>query len=250
MRRATSAASVIVVLILASGCSGPDADTAATAPAPVTQQTSGPEPFEGMSNAEVLTPILTAVKRASSVHIITWTYDGTKKAPESDLRVNRSGKGYGTVVIDGSTVSFRRLGQVLYMKADRRFWSDFDQASRMANRWIKVRKGLMKETDAYLDMLRPADWAEPLAAADPEDIGLMQRHNGMRIDGVEATALLDGPQGVVTTGGLFFPSSGPSYPLEYRVGVPYRTVMRFQGWNTTTVHVVAPPDPLDLTTLS
>jgi hypothetical protein len=190
------------------------------------------------------------VKRASSVHIVTWTYDGNKKVPESDLKVTRSGKGSGTVVIEGSTVSFRRLGRVLYMKSDRRYWKAYDQADSMANRWIKVRKGWAKWSDELFDLLRPSDWAEPLADSDSEYIKSLGRHNEIPTGSVQTTSLLDGPQGVTTTGGIFFPTNGPLYPLEYRVGTPYRTVMRFRGWNTTKVHVTVPPGALDLATLS
>src|SRR5690349_1534893 len=212
MRRAVLAVSAIVLLSITAGCSGSGSETKvdkSAKPAPLVTLTQAPkaaEPYEGMSNAEMIKPILASVQQASSVHVISWTYDGKKKVPDVNLKLTKSGKGYGTMMIGGSPMSFRRLGPMLYMKFD--------------GSWVKVRKGSSKDSDQLFEMFEISHWAKYFKY-DSEDLELLQRHQGTMVGGVKTTALLDGPQGEMTTGGFFFPTGGPPFPLEFRIGTPY-----------------------------
>jgi hypothetical protein len=252
MRRAVLAVSAIVLLSVTAGCSDPDpsptpSPSATRAPLiTLTQAPQAPDPYGHKSNAQILRPIVASMKRASSVHIVTWTYDGNKKAPDSNLKMTGSGKGYGTTVVEGSTVHLRRLGTVLYMKSDLSFWGDDKQGRQMANHWIKIPKGFTKWTDGFFDMFELSYWADYIEYK-PKDAKWLQRHHRMRIAGVETTALLDGPQASTTTGGVFFPTNGPLYPVECRISTPYRWVARFRDWNSTEVHVAAPSDVQSVT---
>lgn len=249
IRSVTLTASSLVLIALTVGCSGSTPDVATTAtstrPAPV------PEPFYGKSNAKVVAQVKAEVKAASSVHVAVWIKPkGKNKRLRANLKMTRAGRCVGTVVIAGSTVSFRRPGRTLYLKADRNFWSGFpDTADVMANRWIKIPKGWSKETDTYIAMTRPVYWIQELMAMGPVEVEDLTRETGILRGGTQTTALSDWAQDLPGATAYYVSSVGPAYPYEFKFGPPDWEWREFRGWNSTAVNVVAPERALDLNSL-
>ena len=241
-----------MLVALLVGCSGSTPESipaGAAGPSVGSRPSSTPEPFYGMSNSDVLLHIRADVAAATSVHIASWEIDGAKKTRDANLKMNRSGRCFGTVVTKGSTVTLRRLGPVLYLKAGRDYWAYLGEsrASRLTNRWIRVRRGFSKEVDQYFAMTRPEFWLKEWT--DPTGVEDLFRETGILLDGVQTTALLEGDVSLASTGGLFFASTGPSLPREVRFGAPNQDLFKFRGWNTTAVNVVAPKHAFDPETL-
>jgi hypothetical protein len=244
-----------VVLALLVGCSGSTPDKPATDAAASPRPTSTPEPFSGMSNTKVLAEVKAAVSATTSVQVTGWHIDdknqprdaNLKKTRDTNLKMTRGGKCFGTVSVDGSTLRLRRLGPVLYLKAGRDYWNYLGNplAARLANRWLKVRKGFSKEFDLYFAMTRPEYWLKEWM--DPQGAEELRRENGIVLDGVQTTALGEGIGSLQlsSAGGLFIASTGPALPREVRFGEPYEDVFTFRNWNTTVVNVVAPRNALE-----
>jgi hypothetical protein len=247
IRQVLVAAGSSVVLALLAGCSGATPD--GTSERAGTRSTSGPAPtreaFYGMSNTKVLAKVRTDVAAATNVHVTGWHVNGTKRTRYVNLRMNRAGRCFGTVVTDEATVRLRRRGPVLYLKAGRAHWQGYGEAiaTRLAGRWIKTRKGFSKEFDLYFAMTRPEYWLKEWTGPDgAEDL---TRETGILLDGVQTTALSEGAATVDVTGALFIASSGPALPQQVRFAAPDQDLITFRTWNTTAVPVHAPTDPLD-----
>jgi hypothetical protein len=242
-----------VLLAFTAGCSGssPDQATAATS----TRPAAVPEPFYGMSNVKVLAKVADEAKGASSVHVVAWARDGKKKKTlAANLKMTQAGLATGILMNDGTKVAIRRVGKVIYLKGDRKYWSwlGYTSTNSMANRWIKVTKKSKvfqsELIDSYFFMTRPARWLEEFADVKTEGVEDLIRQTGVLRRGTQTTTLADAPLVTPSTNVLYISSTGPSYPLELSSGYPKREQVLFRGWNTTVVKVVAPEGAPDLET--
>jgi hypothetical protein len=120
---------VSAAALLAAACSSASSTTAgapsgsgsASATASATAPASGGE-VAGLPAADILGRAKTAFKKATSVHVTGGGSSG-QDAFKVDMRYSAAGKAIGTIETGGQTVELRRAGQVVYIKADKNFWT-------------------------------------------------------------------------------------------------------------------------------
>jgi hypothetical protein len=111
--------------LVAAACSDSSTPAAApsgsSAPATATSAASGADTAT-LSAAEILTRSKTAFKAAKSVHV---TGGGTSGQDtfKVDMRYSAAGSAIGTVTNGGETIELRRVGQVIFIKASKAFWT-------------------------------------------------------------------------------------------------------------------------------
>ena len=115
---------VSAAALVAAGC-GDDSTSGTAAPATDRAATSSPAAagdLASLSAEQILAKAKAAIKAADSVRL----KGGGSSSGQSfqvDMRYSSDGKAIGTVSNAGRTVELRRVGQVVYLKADAAFWS-------------------------------------------------------------------------------------------------------------------------------
>jgi hypothetical protein len=117
---------VSAAALLAAGCSTDSSTTAAAPSGSGSASTSGPVSGSGqivaLPAADILSRAKTAFTKATSVHVTGGGTSG-QDAFKVDMRYGANGKAIGTIENGGQSVELRRAGQVIYIKADKDFWT-------------------------------------------------------------------------------------------------------------------------------
>jgi hypothetical protein len=118
---------VSAAALLAAGCSTDSSTTAAAPSGSGSAAASAPASESGgqvaaLPAADILSRARTAFKKATSVHVTGGGTSG-QDAFQVDMRYSANGKAIGTIANGGQTVELRRTGQVIYIKADKDFWT-------------------------------------------------------------------------------------------------------------------------------
>jgi hypothetical protein len=125
---------VSAAALVAAACSddsSPDAASTPSSSAPSSAaSTSGSSSGEvagsgaiaALPATEIVTRAKAAFKAATSVHVTGGGTSG-QDAFKVDMRYTADGKASGTVDNGGETVELRRVGQIVYIKASKAFWS-------------------------------------------------------------------------------------------------------------------------------
>jgi hypothetical protein len=118
---------VSAAALLAAACSAGSSTTAAapggsgSGTAAATAPASGGQ-VAALPAAEILSRSKAAFKKATSVHVTGGGASG-QDAFKVDMRYSAAGKAIGTIANGGQTVELRRTGQIIYVKADKSFWT-------------------------------------------------------------------------------------------------------------------------------
>jgi hypothetical protein len=119
---------VSAAALVAAACSddsSPDAagTPSSSAPSPAASSSgSSSGAIAALPATEIVTRAKAAFKAATSVHVTGGGTSG-QDAFKVDMRYTADGKASGTVDNGGQTVELRRVGQVVYIKASKAFWS-------------------------------------------------------------------------------------------------------------------------------
>jgi hypothetical protein len=118
---------VSAAALLAAACStdsstaAPSGPGGASATAPATASASGGE-VAALPAAAILSRSRTAFTKATSVRVTGGGTSG-QDAFTVDMRYSAGGKAIGTIQNGGQTIELRRTGQLVYIKADKAFWT-------------------------------------------------------------------------------------------------------------------------------
>jgi hypothetical protein len=116
---------VSAAVLAAAACGDSSTPAAApggsSAPATATSAAAGGD-TASQTAAEILARSKTAFKAAKTVHV---TGGGTSGQDtfKVDMRYSAAGDAIGTVTNGGETIELRRVGQVVYLKASKAFWT-------------------------------------------------------------------------------------------------------------------------------
>jgi hypothetical protein len=264
MPRATMAVTVLVSLAMGTACSGGPEDGATTPPAVgAVRPTSAASPPGALSSTELMSEVTANLRKAKSVHVAArYPAEGKDDTELSiNFKVTRSGKAVGVLRQGTDRVSIRRLGKVLYFKANRSFWSEGGAgpvSDAMAGRWVKQVQSRKDRDDGYFGMTdlesildEAIDFADAEREAfswsgDPGEPPLFLVP-GINIDGQPTIGLADTKSGEETkeSGILYVASTNPALPLQLKVGLGDAAYMKFRSWNEP-VRVVAPKGAISL----
>ncbi|HEX4520976.1 MAG TPA: hypothetical protein VH063_15455 [Gaiellaceae bacterium] len=220
--RLTLAASVAVLAALVAGVGG----STAAAPNGVELKTAG----------QILTASRAAVAQAATVHIVGTIAD--KGGPITlNLKLINSKVGVGRLSVGGATFNIIRIGNTLYLKADRKFLEANGGAAAvkvLAGRWFKVSTAVhdFKDIAPLTDLVQLVD-------AVLGTHGKLALGSHVTIGGRPAIALVDTSEG----GTLYVATTGPPYPLELK-GTKGQGEIKFESWDTA-VTVLPPTNALD-----
>jgi hypothetical protein len=250
MSRATMAATLLLCLTLTAGCSGSDPSTAPSTQPGATEtaaiEATPVSALEGLSAVQVWRKTKKDAKQAGSVHL-TGSFIEDNDRVQLDLKLNNTNHGIGTISVNGEKIFIRRLGKVLYFKANRKFWDSVDPAAAnlFGNRWLKTKNqsGDMAEFFQLVDMDSFISDSLKLSAADRKKL---KRSAGTPVAGQETVALKSSAKAF---GVLYVAATGPTLPLDLVLPADKRQFMKFRNWNEP-VSVTAPKNPIDMDKLS
>ncbi|HST85134.1 MAG TPA: hypothetical protein VLL08_25570 [Kineosporiaceae bacterium] len=251
MSRATMAATLFLCLTLTAGCSDSELVTAPSSAPSATESaaiesTSEVSALEGLSALQIWRKTKKDAKQAKSVHL-TGSFIEDNDRIQIDLKLNDTNRGIGTISLNGEKIFVRRLGKVLYFKANRKFWDSVDPAATnlFGNRWLKTKNqsGDMAEFFQLVDMDSFISDSLKLSAADRKKL---KRGAGTPVAGQETVALKSAAKAF---GVLYVAANGPTLPLDLVLPADKRQFMKFRGWNDP-VTVTAPKSPIDMDKLS
>jgi hypothetical protein len=118
---------VSAAALLAAACSADSSTTAAAPSGSGSASATAAAPASGgqvtaLPAADILSRSKAAFKKATSVHVTGGGTSG-QDAFKVDMRYSAGGKAIGTIENGGQTVELRRTGQIVYIKADKSFWT-------------------------------------------------------------------------------------------------------------------------------
>jgi hypothetical protein len=151
-RTARLAATVVLVVLVSSGCGGgsktgstqpnatqPNATQANATQANATQANG----LEKRSAAQVEQAAAAALKGAESVHM-TGAALNQDKPVQVDLRIQGNAS-TGTLQLQGGKLQITTIGNITYLKADQQTWEALGAptvaSQHLADRWVKTRPG-------------------------------------------------------------------------------------------------------------
>jgi len=160
---------------------------------------------------EILAKATAAIKAADSVRL---KGGGTEEGQnfEIDMHYGSAGQAYGTITSSGQTIELRRVGQVVYLKADAAFWqatAGAEAAKLLGDKFLKapLTDRRIGQLASFIDkntfvgeVLQPDG---ELAMGDTRDI------RGTSAIGLVSKGGADGDNGT-----LYVAAEGEPYPLQ------------------------------------
>jgi hypothetical protein len=248
MPRATMAVTLLVSLAIGTACSDPETTASGPPAASPVKPTATASPLEGLSSEEVMEKVEANLEKAKSVHIAARYPAEGKDEPEFvfNFKLTSNGKAVGSYRSGTDRVWIRRLGKVLYFKANRSFWDEDGSeapADRMAGRWIKERLGSKDANESFFEITDLDDTlSEAMHFADEEaqdqawsgeDREPLILVPGVEVSGRPTIGLADTKVGEETkeSGTLYVSSTGPTLPLHLKLGLDGTSYVKFRSWN-------------------
>jgi hypothetical protein len=249
MPRATTAVTLLVSLAVGTACSsGPEITASGPPAASSAKPTATASPLDGLSSDEVMAKVEANVKKAKSVHVTARYPREGKGEPEFvfNFKLTDTGKAVGSYRSGTDRVWIRRLGKVLYFKANRSFWDEDGSeppADALAGRWIKERLGSKNDNESFFEITDFDDTlneamhfadeeaeSQAWAGEDREPLILVP---GVEVGGQPTIGLADTKVGEETkeSGTLYVSSTGPTLPLHLKVGLDGTEYVKFRSWN-------------------
>jgi hypothetical protein len=192
-----------------------------------------------MTPKQILSAVKKAIADAKSVHISgSGTTGGTPLS--LDLRLAKDKGGAGHVEVGGYGFDIVRIGQSLYLKANRKSLTHFAggaAAQLLADRWFKV-----SASSTGFGSFTPLTDLQALMNQILHASGRVEKGAETKVDGQPVIALTDGANG----GTLYVATTGPAYPLELKSspGADKAGAIAFAGWDQP-VTLTAPKGALD-----
>jgi hypothetical protein len=191
-----------------SGAPATGSGTPATAtPAASTSAAPADNGVSALTAEQILTRAKTALGAADSVHIAgSGTDEGS--AIELDMRYGKDGA-VGTMTLDGDVLNLLRVGDDVYLKGSRSFWTTYANAAvakLMGVKYVKTSVGDDRFTDiaSFTDLSESAD-----GFLEPD--GTITKSGKRTIAGQPAIGLVSRDE---TDGILYVATTGRPYPLS------------------------------------
>ncbi len=186
-----------------SGNGVPAASSPAPSPTPSSNGVATLEPTEILSKSKA------ALKKVQSLRV----KGGGKSegaAFQLDMRYGNGGKAIGTISNNGKTIELRRIGQLVYLKGDRDFWTSIggpSAANLFVGKYLKAPVSDKRVVDlaSFTDKSRFVD-----QLLDPSG-SKITKGGKKTIRGVQAVELLDKS---ADGGSLYIATTGQPYPLQ------------------------------------
>lgn len=242
-------AAVPVAVLLAAGCGGESTTGTGTPAASGSSGSASAAPagqgIAALPAAEILTKATAALKAAKSVRIKGQGGPATSQFT-IDMRYTGSDS-TGTLGVNGQTVELRKLGQDVYIKGSRQFWTGNGggtAAQLLADKWLKTPL-TDKRFGGLAELTDLGEAADNLLDAD----GTITKGAEKAINGVPAVGLdSSGKDG----GTLWVATAGEPYPLriEPGAGSGQQGALDFLGYGESVSVELPPADQvIDVSTL-
>jgi len=227
-----------------SGCGSSGGSSGAAPSASATSTpTQTPNAFAGESAQQILDDALAAAKSASSVRVKGKMTDAGKTI-EINLAVGKDSAD-GTVSIDGGTMSLRRIGNDIYIEADKEFWTAQASAAVAAlldGKWLKAPTS-NKDFGEFSNFTS----VKALLGGMLTPSGTVTRAPGKDVDGTPTVGLHDADSSGGTSGTMYVSATGKPYPLLIVADKEAGSVS-FSDWDAAVT--VTPPPAADVVDLS
>ena len=232
---------LLAAVLLGAGC-GSEATTRRGSLSPTGSTSAGSSAAAGqgvaaLSADEILAKATAALQAAGAVRIKGQGSSGSERF-SIDLRYSRDNSA-GTLRVSGQTIDLRKLGQTVYLKGSREFWTGNGgeaAAQLLTGKWLKT--PLTDKRFTGLSALTDLDEAAK-GILGPD--GTITKGAETTVNGVPCVGLVSsGKDG----GTLWVATTGPPYPvrIEPSAGSGKRGALDFTGYGEP---VTVDPPPAD-----
>jgi hypothetical protein len=223
------------VVLLAAGCGG-DTTSGTGSPAPTSSGSSAAgSGVAALSAQEILAKAVSALQAAKSVRI---KGEGGAGGERFSIDLRYAGENStGTLGSSGQTIELRKLGQTVYLKGSREFWTDNGgegAAQLLAGKWLKT-----PVTDPRFGKLSEVTDLRETAESILDPDGTITKGAEKTVNGVPSVGLVSsGKDG----GTLWVATTGEPYPVRIEPGAQsgQQGALDFTGYGES-VTVEAPP---------
>lgn len=220
MYRTLRAATALAALALVSACGGGNG-------------------VAELEASTILDKAVTAAKEAQTTHVKGQLTRGSQSFA-LDLRLADKGA-TGTLAVEGNTMNLRRLGQKMYLKADRTFYASqgapVEARKQLAGKWLQLRTG--------------RSGFGPLAAfTKPDQLFSQFLNTGDSVTKGNRTEVRGTPAIELNLskkrGAMLVALEGKPYPLQIRSGAksPSEGTLNFVDYNRPLELKTPPPDQI------
>lgn len=235
--RRTAVAAGLAVLLLTTGC-GASSGERTTGSASASSSSNG---VAAKSADEILAAATAAAKQQSSVHVVGAQTSGTDTT-KLDLTLVRDKGATGTISMGGNEIQLITVGGSVYMKADKKFWTQFGSAAAAAvigDRWVKA----SATNSSFADLASLGDFTSSLGSF-LKPTSTLTKGEEKTVDGTPAIGLVDG------SGTLWVATDGEPLPIKIQPKAG-TDGMTFSDWGAdVTITPPAEKDTLDLSKLT
>jgi len=205
---------VSAAALVAAACGG-DSTEPAAAPSSSAAASSSSAPAGGdlasLPPKEILAKATAAIDAADTVRL---KGGGSSEGDnfEIDMRYGSAGQAYGTVSSSGQTIELRRVGQVIYLKADTAFWTataGAEAAKLLGGKFLKA-----PLTDPRVAELASFTDKEAFVGEVLEPDGELTMGDTKEVRGVPAVGLVSKGGTAGDNGTLYVATEGEPYPLQ------------------------------------
>ena len=232
---------VPAAVLLLAGCgddsTGGTGNPEASGSASASSSAGGGDGVAALAPDEILKKATSALQAAGAVRIKGEGGTGTERFA-IDLRYSDDNSA-GTLGVNGQTIELRKLGQTVYLKGSREFWSGNGgegAAQLLTGKWLKT--PLTDQRFSGLSALTDLDKAAD-GILDPD--GTITKGEQKSINGVPCVGLVSsGKDG----GTLWIATQGEPYPvrIEPSAGSTEKGSLDFSGYGEKTTVEVPPAD--------
>jgi hypothetical protein len=190
-----------------------------------------------LTPTQIITEMQKAVSNAKSVHITgTGSSGGTEISLDLQLAAGKGGTGY--IEIDGYRLDLVRVGNKLYIKADKPALNHFAGslvAGLLGDKWFVI-----PSTASGFGSFSQFTDLNKLMKQVLTASGRVEKGSESKIDDQPVIALTDTKKG----GTLYVATTGPAYPIELAPGGNKKGKISFTDWDQP-VKLTAPSGALD-----
>jgi hypothetical protein len=192
------------------------------------------------SALQIVTSTIAASKTVSSVHVVGSVTTGSQTI-NLNVRASNSGRGTGTLSINGATVKIVRVGSLVYFNADAAFWTQNAGASAaaFAGLWVSA-PASSSNGKSFAEFLATSTLFDQILSGSKLSQSTFTMGPNTAIGSVAVYAITGTNKTSGSSGVIYIARSGKPYVVELdKTGTSGSGKLTFSAYNQP-VHATAP----------